>query len=180
MSATSSTIEQFEAERDLWKVGLTSLVRRDADVAKAIEAVEEEEDLPGGVSSSSFFGQHSVVAPVSIPTPSLPQAEFDALQKWEGHVVSVDDTEFTATLVDLTQPSVEEEVVLELSELSEDDLPLVQPGAVFYWSVGYRVDQSGERSRSSVIWFRRLPAWTEQDIERARQRAVELKAKLGL
>lgn len=179
MTASTSTIEPLDADRNLWNAGLTPLVRRSANVAKAIATVEDEPDVWGG-SSAAFAGQHAVVAPVSIPGPSLPQAEFDALQKWEGHVVSVSECEFTATLVDLTQSGVEEEVVLDLSELSEDDLPLVAPGAVFYWSVGYRVEQSGERSRSSVIWFRRLPAWTESDIERATIRASELKAKLGL
>ncbi len=179
MSARTSTIERLEVERDLWKVGLTALVRRDPKVAMAIEAAEDDEGRQAGTSVASR-GQYVVVAPVSIPTPTLPQAEFDALQKWEGHVVSVGETEFTATLIDLTQPGIEEETVLELSEVTEDDLVLVQPGAVFYWSVGYRVDQSGERSRSSVIWFRRLPAWTEKDIERAEVRAAELKAKLNL
>lgn len=179
MTASTSTIDQLDVNSDLWKIGLTPLVRRDADVAKAIATVEDEPDAwdrssPGGVA------QRMVVAPVSIPVASLPQAEFDALQKWEGHVVSVSESEFTATLIDLTRPGVEEEAVLDLTELSEDDLPLVQPGAVFYWSVGYRVEQSGERSRSSVIWFRRLPAWTEKDIERARRRARDLKDQLGL
>jgi hypothetical protein len=179
VTASTSTVDQLDVDRDLWKVGLTPLVHRAADVARAIATIEDEPDAWGG-SSAVVAGQHAVVVPVSIPVPSLPQAEFDALQKWEGHVIAVRESEFTATLVDLTQPGVEEEVVLDLSELSEDDLPLVQPGAVFYWSVGYRVEQSGERSRSSVIWFRRLPAWTEKDIEHAAVRANELKAKLGL
>lgn len=173
-----STVERLEVERDLWKVGLTPLVRRDPEVARAIEAADDEGRLVG--TSGESRSQYAVVTPVSIPSPTLPQPEFDALQKWEGHVVSVSEADFTATLVDLTQPGVEEEVVLDLSEVSEDDVPLVQPGAVFYWSVGYRVEQSGERSRSSVIWFRRLPAWTDKDIERARERASGLKAKLGL
>lgn len=172
-------IEGLEVEHDLWEVRLTPLVRRDPEVAKAIEAAEDEEGRLVGT-SGAFASQYAVVTPVSIPTPTLPQPEFDALQKWEGHVVSVTETDFTATLVDLTQPGIEEEAVLGLSEVTEDDLPLVRPGAVFYWSVGYRVDQSGERSRSSVIWFRRLPAWTEKEIERAQARAAELKAKLNL
>lgn len=175
---TSTLVDRLEVDRDLWKVGLTPLVRREANVAKAIEAAEGEDELTG--TTDAFPGQYSVVAPVSIPEPTLPQAEFEAIQKWEGHVVSVGEAEFTASLVDLTQPGIEEEAVLDLSEVTEDDLPLVQPGAVFYWTVGYRVEQSGERSRSSVIWFRRLPAWTEKDIERAHARAEDLKAKLKL
>lgn len=178
MSEVTSAIE-LEVDRDLWKVGLTPLLRRDLEVATAIEAAEDQENRAVG-SSDAFPAQYAIVAPVSIPNPKRSQAEFDALQKWEGHVVSVGESEFTATLVDMTQRDIEEEAVLDLTELSEDDLPLVEPGAVFYWSVGYRVEQSGERSRSSVIWFRRLPAWTQKDMERVQARAQALKVKLGL
>lgn len=156
---------------------LTPIVSPGEEVARVIEAVEAENDRIRET-NGFFMGQHAVVAPIFIPTPT-PQAEFEALQKWEGHVVSVARDEFAATLIDLTQPGIEEEAVLELSEVTDDDLTLVQPGAIFYWSIGYRIERSGERSRSSVIWFRRLPAWTKNDVERAEKRASELRANLG-
>lgn len=116
-----------------------------------------------------------VVPPVALPQRSQSQPRFDALQKWQGQVSEVTNSTFTALLLDLLEPSVEEEAEFDLEEVSRGDLDLVEPGAVFYWSVGYRTEPSGERSRSSVLVFRRLPAWTDRDLQRAQDRAKELR-----
>lgn len=120
-----------------------------------------------------------VVPPVLLPERVQTQPRFDALQKWEGQVTEVDDSTFTAVLLDVLEPSVEEEVEFDLEEVSRGDLDLVTPGAVFYWSVGYRTETSGERSRSSVLVFRRLPAWSEADLQKAADRAKELRDRFG-
>lgn len=120
-----------------------------------------------------------VVPPVSIPKRTQAQPRFDALQKWEGRVSRIDDSTFTAVLLDNLDPSVEEEAEFDLEEVSRGDLNLVAPGAVFYWSVGYRTEPSGERSRSSVLVFRRLPAWSEKGLHRAADRAKELRDSFG-
>lgn len=106
------------------------------------------------------------------------QARFDSLQRWEGRVAEVTKSSFTAITVDLAA-AIEEEVEFGLDEVSRDDLDLVEPGAVFYWSIGYRTEPSGERSRCSVLVFRRLPAWSSRDITLAVQRAKSLKNRLG-
>lgn len=108
---------------------------------------------------------------------SLPAGRFTVLQSWEGVVVSVSDAEFTATLVDRTdRENPEEEVVIGIEEISEDDRKLIKPGAVFYWSMAYK-DAPGEpRRRVSQIRFRRLPAWSQYDIDQAARRASELAA----
>lgn len=107
---------------------------------------------------------------------SLPAGRFTVLQSWEGVVVSVNDAEFTAILTDRTTENSEEEVVIGIEEISEDDRKLVKPGAVFYWFIGYK-DAPGEpRRRVSQIRFRRLPAWSQHDIDQAARHASELSA----
>ena len=120
-----------------------------------------------------------LVAPFRLPSSRQAQPRFDALQKWEGRVLQVGDSTFTAVVVDAVEAGVEEEAEFDLEEVSPGDLDLVEPGAIFYWSIGYRTEPSGERSRSSVLVFRRLPAWSAKDLSRAASRADEIRDRLG-
>jgi hypothetical protein len=80
-------------------------------------------------------------------------------------------------LIDKTSPHVEEEAEIPLVEVSPRDLPFVKDGSVFYWSIGYHDDQHGQRTRQSIIIFRRLPAWTPDDLL-AIDRKVEERKRL--
>ena len=120
----------------------------------------------------------AVRPPVRLPDGPQPRTRFDALQKWEGRVLEVRDTTFSAVVVDIREVT-EEQAEFDLEEVSPDDIGMVEPGAVFYWSIGYRTDPSGERSRCSVLVFRRLPAWSARDLELARQGAQTLRDRLG-
>jgi hypothetical protein len=96
------------------------------------------------------------------------------LQKWEGTVISCKTGEFSAELRDLTSPDrAIEQVVLSTEEIAESDRRLMAPGAVFYWSIGYRETLWGQRERVSTLRFRRLPAWTGSDIDEVRRKATE-------
>jgi hypothetical protein len=121
----------------------------------------------------------SLVQPATVAHDAPPQARFRSLQSWEGRVVEVLKDSFVGVLADMTMPGVEEQVELDLEEVTPDDLPLVQPGAVFYWSIGYRAEPSGTRSRASEIRFRRLPRWSEAEIRDVAHRVKALKARLG-
>lgn len=100
---------------------------------------------------------------------------FIVTQKWEGHVVQRKENSITAVISDLTNPSnPPEEIVFDTDEISESDWTLVEPGAVFYWHVGYQDDVNGQRTRSSSFRFRRLPAWSHSEIVRAKREADEL------
>lgn len=111
---------------------------------------------------------------------AAPKATLQPLQKWEGAVLDVGAETFTARLVDLTGDRPEEDVELEKVELSDFDLDLLEPGAIFYWTIGYRRQlPRGARSRESVIRFRRLPAWSHFELAAARKRAEEARRELG-
>jgi hypothetical protein len=107
----------------------------------------------------------TVSAPRLLPTKlgrtSKPTAILQPLQSWEGVVLKVTDDTFYVRLVDLSGNRAEEEMELEKQELSDFDLELLETGAIFYWTIGYRVKlPRGARERVSQIRFRRLPAWS--------------------
>jgi hypothetical protein len=117
---------------------------------------------------------------VRLPPQPRERDRFMVLQKWEGTVSRVTATDFTAILHDLSDPARgDEEVSLAIDEVSESDRPLLTLGGVFYWSIGYRMDQWGSRERVSALRFRRLPVWTRRDIEEVNRKADELRRVFG-
>lgn len=106
-------------------------------------------------------------------------ARFTLLRNWEGYVLDVTDDSFLARLVDISGNNEgDEEAEIFLSEVVEDDRPLVEEGAVFYWSLGYRDEPNGMRIRVSGVRFRRLPSDTDLELLRARARAEETVERL--
>lgn len=102
-----------------------------------------------------------------------PRASFEPIQEWEGYVVSVGAQGFLARLLDRTAELLveTEEAEFSFEDVSEDDLSLIEPGAVFRWSVGYEKRVTGVRHKISSIVFRRLPIWTAKELSLARARA---------
>jgi len=147
--------------------------------------------LSNSVAGTSTFGKAQEKASeinglvdkviVKVPYPAPPLSRFELLQQWEGEVRQVDSDEFTAVIRDLTNSrSPEEEVTLPKDEISSGDIGLVQPGAIFYWIIGYRVSPDGQKTRTSDLRFRRLPAWSAREIKRASERTLEFKRMLGI
>jgi hypothetical protein len=104
---------------------------------------------------------------------------FISLQKWQGIVIDVMDDAFLARLIDLTQKGTDEEAEFSFDEISEEDKPLIRSGAIFYWNIGYHTSYSGQRTRTSLLRFRRLPAWTQREIDAAKREAERIGKALG-
>jgi hypothetical protein len=101
------------------------------------------------------------------------------LQSWEGVVLAVHETSFSTRLIDVSGDHADEEVDLPKDELSAFDLDLLEPGAIFYWTIGYRQQlPRGARERVSRIRFRRVPAWSEVQLTSAREHAATLAREL--
>lgn len=99
---------------------------------------------------------------------------FLVLQSWEGHVEKVqwDKEMFSAIIADRTNPDNPNEwVELSINEIGPKDRELIEPGAVFYWSMGYEDRPGYPRQRLSRIYFRRLPGWTEEEVNAAEEEA---------
>ncbi|MBV9945546.1 MAG: hypothetical protein JOZ69_01705 [Myxococcales bacterium] len=114
---------------------------------------------------------------VRLPVPTALDYTFDLRQQWEGVVAEVADDEFAVVLRDTSNPQAPEfDAVLPLEEVPDEDLPLLKPGAVLYWTIGYEHTRSGQVKRVSTLRLRRLPAWSKADIERVEKRAHALDA----
>ena len=98
---------------------------------------------------------------------------FILLQQFEGTVLAIGPSEFGARLVDRTHPTNPAETGdFSIDDVSEGDRPLLALGAVFYFSLGYRIAPSGQRDRVATVRFRRLPAWSKREIAAAEERAA--------
>jgi hypothetical protein len=109
----------------------------------------------------------SYLPPIPPPADRNQRPSFVALQEWEGVVTEINDGNFSARLVDLTHSNPDEESEFSKTEISDDDVDLVVPGALFRWSVGVLRMPGGAKRPTSQVVFRRLPQWTKRDLERA-------------
>ena len=91
-------------------------------------------------------------------------------------MINVFKNSFTARLtpIGIVSEGPDQEAKISMNDLDDEEKTLVEPGAVFYWSIGYENRSSGRR-RSSLIRFRRLPAWSEHDLKVAEEEASKLK-----
>jgi hypothetical protein len=101
-------------------------------------------------------------------------------QRWHGYVSSIEGDTFNAVVFD-TEPSEGDEpetVEFRCDEVNELMRPLIAPGAIFFWDIGFQVDPGGQRLRQSTISFPMIPAVTKQQrdeaIASARSRFKEL------
>jgi hypothetical protein len=97
------------------------------------------------------------------------------LQEWEGFVVSIGRDSFTATLRDVTEgrPYEDEEADFSLEEVSPEDRDLLRTGAIFRWLIAYKTNDHGRHETVSQIIFRRMPQWTDAEIQEAKLKAKE-------
>ena len=98
---------------------------------------------------------------------------FIVRQKWEGYITDTSDDVFTARLRSLSGAADKLEAEIYLDELDQDDRQLVEPGAIFYWSIGYLDGPSGRR-RTSIIRFKRVPRLTDVQLADIESSASEL------
>lgn len=129
----------------------------------------------GDSAPQHFLGVEWVVIP---PELHAPAERFIVLQKWQGYVTGRAETTFRARLEPLTGEGPEQVAEIYVNEVDEQDQTLIEPGAVFYWTVGYHDKPSG-RERTSIIRFRRLPTWSAHEIDAAARDAEQLRRLLG-
>ena len=94
-------------------------------------------------------------------------------QRWEGYVLEIQNDHFVARLDDLTNPGTHEQIRFDLDEVSPEDESLLELGATFYFSIGY-VLNNGQREKTSLLRFKRIAEWTEEEFDRASDRSRKL------
>jgi hypothetical protein len=116
----------------------------------------------------------------SIPPQPNGHERFQAIQKWEGQVISVGKETFSVQLIPLVgEGAPQQETEIYLEDVDSSDRFLIKPGAVFYWSIGY-LDRPSGRVRASILRFRRLPTWSEQELKQAELRTSRLEGLLNV
>lgn len=139
-------------------------------VLRSSEEGTRMEGMGNLAKQTSFIGKFS--API-IPFPLFKSRvnRMVSLQKWEGYVLRVLKDSLWARLIDSTHQTPDAEAEIPLEEITPDDFELIKPGAIFYWSIGYLVLYSGQRMRSSIIRFQRIPVWSSEEIDVGRKEA---------
>jgi hypothetical protein len=84
---------------------------------------------------------------------------------------------FTATFSEPGKPV--QRVRFGLSMVAPNDLPLLKEGAAFYWCMGYRQENDGDRAYVSFLRFRRFPRLSDEQVSAARTRAADIAAAGG-
>ena len=112
---------------------------------------------------------------IVIPGAKVSSTKVRVLQRWTGRVEEVRERSFVARLFDgqnFTAPV--EEAEIDKDEIGPSDLPLLVPGAIFYWTLGYIDSSGGQRSRSSDLRFARFSKPDSEMIELAKAKAQNL------
>lgn len=116
--------------------------------------------------------ENAFVIPDEIPNKSIRHSKdyFISYQSYKGQVIQLKSNKFQARLVDLTEGGNDEYIWLDIDEVTPDDLKYLSDGAIFYWTLGNNV-RKGTYNKQSLLRFQRLKPWTEEDIDRASDRA---------
>jgi hypothetical protein len=109
---------------------------------------------------------------------ALSQDSFALLEKWDGIVIGVDEDTFAARLYRAGEAGRTMQAVFSKSELSSEERGQIADGAAFVWTIGYR-NIGSTRHRDSVIYFRRLPTWEDQEVDSGKRRGAELTDSIG-
>jgi hypothetical protein len=86
------------------------------------------------------------------------------LQRWDGLVLECGETEFTCHLYEGDEDFPLKSATIDLEEFSPEDRQSIEPGAPFVWTIGYRVRHK-TRIRFSEFYFRKMLAWTKEEID---------------
>lgn len=148
---------------DLAPAGIGALGLTDADIARIPDAVPRY--LP---------------PPVHASEPLLVAPDSSVIQIWEGRVLSVDvENDVMHALLEPKPGAAEPHAGdIELQWVTDQDKDLVTPGAVFYLTLYKRVDPGGTIENAEEIRFRRLPAWSKQQIAKIEEDTQRMLTKL--
>jgi hypothetical protein len=160
--------------------GISQIIGRNLEMQKRATPDTAARNSMGDSSVSDINGLGSFInkaIAAAFPPPHRPTVlSLQPLQEWEGYVAEVGEEIFTARLLDVTAGGKYEEEIADfpIADLSDTDLELLKPGAVFRWVIGYQRQIGGTKRRVSQITFRRMPAWTKKDLLDATRKASSI------
>lgn len=160
----------FASELHAKEIGCSSLLFPDLGSAYRLRGLHEKT----GVVSQELMRQQRR-STVGGAGNAKQLASFKVLESWVGRVTEVDQSkdQFWAMVVSDLHPENRERAEFTLAEISDDDQLLVKPGALFYWSVGYQINEFGNRMSASTVRFKRIRHWTRKELLAAEARSAE-------
>lgn len=124
-------------------------------------------------------------SPSNLNVPALPAAvapkvapDSVPLQIWEGEVLAVHEQEGLMEVLLRSKFGRENAHTgeIDLDYVHKQDRDLVRPGAVFYLTL-FKRTRHGTVENAEILRFRRLPAWTREQVERVSREADALASK---
>ena len=94
-------------------------------------------------------------------------------QNWIGHITDINESGFSARLVDKNFNNTYEVADFDFDEVSDGDKPLLKIGSVFYWGVGY-ANQNGQILKQSILRFKRSANIDVSDFDKISDKASDL------
>ncbi len=100
----------------------------------------------------------------------------DPTAEWEGYVESITEDEFSVRMVNVRSksPLPADQATFNKNDVSEYDRQLLKEGAIVRWVIGRERLPTGQVRNVSELYFRRLPAHSNKDYERASRKAETL------
>lgn len=169
----------FNSFRERGKMPNISGLKR-ATTTFSFENIFHEVQLPDFAITSAQSPDKSFAAP--IPPAAYQRSvssDSSVIQLWEGKVIEVDQNlGVMMVLLDAKMdkaPSLTGEI--ELQWVSDQDMDLVRPGAIFYLTL-YKRTKRGSIENAQELRFRRLPSWTRQQMVQVERDANMLLSKM--
>lgn len=174
LSNATATSEGFSDGAKLSASAVAIERGANADVGADLATVAELSDK-----ASILKGRRSAEVQVALRRAE-PAPQIQVIERWQGVVVTVDETSFTARLVSTGAVASlpEEEGTFPLELVSPDDHDFVKEGALFTYTIGREL-RGGTRRSVSILAFRRTPIWHLRQIHDATKRAEQKAALLG-
>lgn len=116
-----------------------------------------------------------------IPKVWLPTiADTKPLQIWEGTVLNVNsEDKVMNVLLNAKMEQVPRHTAdIDFEWVSDQDMELVRPGAIFYLTLYKRTKRGGSIENSQEIRFRRRPSWSPMELKRIDEKASTLLSKM--
>ncbi|WP_404359894.1 hypothetical protein [Methylotuvimicrobium sp. KM1] len=153
-----------------------------SNINKNIELLKNSSDTDSEFEYSTVLSiKDRIIEYINIPnyqeTKKTKIHSFQELYEWEGCINQVEETFFTAALIDITEEETipTEEADFDINSIPNEDRLFIHEGAIFRWILGYERFPNGSKKNSSKVVFRRNARWTTQNITNANKKAEEFK-----
>jgi len=154
---------------------ITSIVPRVKTVESTITSIPTEDPFHA-ISKSSEKSEYKIDDYLNLTSDDEDKSEaFDVVQQWNGHVLEVYEKTFLARMKTILGEDPDQEATIKFRAVDEEDFDLLEPGAFFYWSLGYMRRPNGVIRKHSDLRFRRLPIWREETREFAQMEAQSIR-----